>query len=163
MKWPKFGVYDFYIIIVIFILNYYLLTNWSDFQSCENPINWWLFADYNLMFLTRVFYVMRNSGYRRNVKLGLNVVLFALMLPLLVCMCILGYMWEADGYKCTPDHMVPWSFLLWLILTAITSLLMFIKMLIDWRKYRKLKNYMSRMEYSQSIMNGRSLLINDFL
>jgi len=152
MKWPKFSAYDFYAVIVLFILDYYLLTNWDDFEDCENPIKWWLLADYNIMFFTRIIYVMKNSGYTRKTKVGLNVVFFGLLLPLLICFTVTGYMWEESGYKCIPDHMVPWSFLLWLCFTAVTTLLIFIKMLFDWRKYRRLKQYISKMDENQSLI-----------
>ncbi len=153
MKWPKFGAYDLYAVIVIIILNFFLLTNWEVFE-CQSPIHWWLLVDYNLMFITRIIYVMKASGYSRQAKLILNILLFGVQLPALICWSSFGIMWHDDAV-CIPDAMVPWSYFLWLFFTVLTSVLLFFKMIMDWRKYRKLKRYISKMDenefYNQTI------------
>ena len=170
MKWPKFNVYDFYMVFVVLILDFYLIQNWNAFDHCVNPLNTWLIVDYNLMFVIKLFFVLKNSGYRKRVKLAVNIFLYVVIFPLTVLWTVLGYLWqEVDlkkspdtGKVCIPDDMVPWSFFLWLGFTAAASFILFGTLVYEWMKYRKLKRFINKMEMEESLGNNNSSLHSSF-
>lgn len=147
MKWPKFNAYDFFIIIAVLILDIYLITNWSTF-ACPAPINWWLLVDYNLMLSIRFLFVLKYSNYSEQTSKVLNIILYLVLLPLTLAWVALGFIWQAGNINCIPVNMVPWSYLLWLGFTFIGALFLIGMLINDVNKYRKLRQYMNKMEQS---------------
>lgn len=148
MRWPKFNAYDFYILLSIIILDFYVLTSWSTFKHCQEPLNMWLLVDYNLMLVYRILFIMKFSGYDDESKFTINVLMYAILLPFMVLWTYLGYIWQENGIDCIPDNMVPWSYLLWLGITGLCTVVLFGTLIYDYTKHRRLKQYMTKMEES---------------
>ena len=147
MKWPKFNVYDFFLVISYLILNFYLVTNWKEFDNCAEPLNLWLIVDYSLLFLVRILFVIKTSGYKERFVRIINVFYYGLTFPAIVVWSILGFIWyTASGIQCIPDDMVPWSYILWLGITMLTGLVMIVNIIYDLIKLRRLNIYISKMD-----------------
>jgi len=145
MRWPQFNVYDFFIVFAFCILNFYLYTNWDKF-SCSKPINLWLAVDYVLLLVIRIIYVIKNSGYAERVVLVCRILMYVFVFPLILTWSILGVIWYQDGLECIPDDLVPWSYILWLVITVIGGIMMIIDMVYDFIQYRKLKRFIRQVE-----------------
>ena len=140
------------------ILIYYLLVNWENF-NCEHPLHTWLLVDYNLLFVIRILYVMKFSGYRHTIVRVINVFFYVFALPGVVSWSILGVIWQAgDAIQCIPEEMVPWSFLLWLGITIMVAATMFVNMVFDLIEFRRLNMYMQRMDESSNAGRTASLI-----
>ncbi len=151
MKWPKFNVYDFFFVISYLILNFYLVTSWEKFDLCVDPLNLWLLIDYSLLFLVRLLFVIKTSGYRESFVRIINVFYYGLTFPAIIVWSIIGFIWQAnDGILCIPDDMVPWSYILWLGITMLTGLVMIVNIIYDLIKLRRLNIYISKMDETTS-------------
>ena len=153
MKWPQFNVYDFFFILTYFILNFYLLYDWKTFQ-CHNPLNVWLLLDYILLLFTRVIFVLKSSGYTERARKALNAALYIVVLPVLVVWCVLGAIWQAYELECIPEDMVPWSFLLWLGVSVLSSVGMVVNLIYEIVQMRKLNKYLQKMDSSTASINS---------
>ena len=154
MKWPQFGVYDFFIILAYCILNFYLFGNWHSF-NCQEPLNVWLALDYSLLLLIRIIIVIRNSEYSERTVNICNVFFYTIIFPIAVTWSVIGVIWYQGGLSCIPEDLVPWSFVLWLVITVMASFIMLVDLIYDLHQYRKLRKFIKRIdEVDQPFLQG---------
>ena len=140
IKFPHFNVYDFFIVLAYGILNFYLFSNWHAF-SCKNPLNYWLAIDYALLIAIRVIYVVKHSEYSERTNKVCRITLYVLVFPFIIGWSILGLIWYPGALTCIPDDLVPWSYILWLVITVVGGIVMFADVIYDMVQYRKLNKF----------------------
>ena len=153
MRWPKFNVYDFFFLLTYAILNFYLVHNNQRCVNCQHPVYLWLALHYTLLFLIRILFVIKHSGYKEIVIQIVDVLLYAFVLPGLVTWCVLGTIWIQVDYDEIPKNMVPWSFVLWLGIGYLAGIAMIVSLVYDLFQYRRLNSYIQKMDNGASLAN----------
>ena len=159
VRWPKFNVYDFFIIATFCILYFYLFSNW-DVIKCEHPINLWLAIDYVLLLVVRIVFVIKHSGYSYTVVKICRVIFYLLVFPFMLAWSILGLVWGQEALRCIPDDLVPWSYFLWLVITLIGGIVLIADLVYDIVQYRKLRKFIKHVDEADQPHN-ESLIMNN--
>ncbi len=147
MRCPKFSVYDFFFLLAYLILNFYLVRNYESFKQCAHPLHQWLLIDYNLLLVIRILFVIKSSNYGRIFIQIVSFLFYGLAMPSVIGWSVVGVLWHTTtDIECIPEDMVPWSFTLWLGITIITALTVFILAVVDLREQIQLNSLMKRVE-----------------
>ena len=116
----RFQNYDYFLIIIYVILMIDIILNWSQYSSCEYPINIWLVISFTSMILTRIIFVIDISDISESTSLHCKILLFIIFIPGTAYLCVQGFISMKSNSVCIPKARLPWSIYLWIILLFIT-------------------------------------------
>jgi len=117
---------DYIFFCTLLLMSAIVISNWSLYNRCKDPLNWWLIVDYCLFFLFRLFQIWfletisrLRSGWWLCIPRVLAVFNLCVMYPFIWFWCVLGSVWFSRSKDCLPESASGSGYLTWIVFSFL--------------------------------------------